>query len=46
MLMELGNRKQYECFSCFKIWIRTSGNGDLRHVDPYAQWGATGEDEF
>jgi uncharacterized metal-binding protein (TIGR02443 family) len=46
MLIEFNNRKQYECLFCNNTWIRSSGNGELRHVDPYTQWAETGEDEL
>jgi len=46
LLWTLGNRKEYECFTCSNLWARSTGNGELRHSDPLAQWGETGEDEF
>jgi len=44
-LMTVGNREEFECLTCSNIWTRPAGNSELRHVDPLAQWGATGEEE-
>jgi len=45
LLLTLGDRNEYECLACNNIWTRPVGNSELRHVDPLAQWGATGDEE-
>lgn len=44
MLIQLDNRKEYECFSCSNIWTSYAPQYEVVHLDPLVQWGETGED--
>ncbi len=44
MLIQMNNRREYECFTCSNIWTNYAPTHELIHADPLTHFVETGED--